>query len=71
MNDIDELLDNYRQRIKQCEGEIERIGNLDDGEYVTRGDREEWIAGWQKEKAIYKDTISCLEAFQARLRAFN
>lgn len=65
MKTIPELVAHFERRMKECEGEIDRLSK-DPPRSADEKTLERWIASWRNDRAICRDTISYLKTLERR-----
>lgn len=65
MKTIPELVTHFERRMKECEGEIDRLSKEPTGR-IDDKTLDGWIAGWRNDRAICRDTISYLKTLERR-----
>ncbi|MBX4883976.1 hypothetical protein HJA90_10320 [Rhizobium bangladeshense] len=66
MKTIGDIIAFNETRMREAEGEIERINELPHNDCVTDAERDKWIAGWREVRAVCRDTISYLRVLEKR-----
>lgn len=66
MKTIAELVAHYESRMSEIDGEIARLEQTPDSTNISNEVIDGWIVGWQKDRAICRDTISYLKTLERR-----
>jgi len=66
MKTIAELVAHYERRMTEIDGEIARLEQTPDSTNISNEVIDGWIVGWQKDRAICRDTISYLKTLERR-----
>lgn len=66
MKTILELVAHYERRMTEIDGEIARLEQKPDFTNMSNEVIDGWIAGWQTDRAICRDTISYLKTVERR-----